>query len=325
MADLNTKSTESNIFSISGFTLPFILIFGAGLRIFHLGKYSLWCDEVDTLYAGIHSVNYHPPFFLKMAAFWAQYFGKTDFQLRLLPALIGVAGIYFIYILTKRILNKQTALIAAILIAVSPAAIYYSREFRMYVFFLSMAAFSWDRFIEWMEKGGFFRFVVIALVDAILVYTHHFAFLFLLGQFSAGLFHKPYKKSFYKISSLFTAVIVLYLPWLVKMYYLIVHFTGSKFWANPVTWKTPYYTLRFLCSHFEPSQLHTIVLIVLCAAFALLGIISSSSIQLRRYFVFGFILSIIAIYSLALLLPANVYVARYGIFILNPFIVAQES
>ena len=55
-------------------------------------------------------------------------FGTTDFGVRFTPAVLGVVAIYLIYLLTKKLFGSETqALASALLLAVSPWAIHFSR------------------------------------------------------------------------------------------------------------------------------------------------------------------------------------------------------
>lgn len=55
-------------------------------------------------------------------------FGTTDFGVRVTPAFIGVLAVYLIYLLTKKLFSNETqAIAAALLMAISPWAVHFSR------------------------------------------------------------------------------------------------------------------------------------------------------------------------------------------------------
>jgi len=55
-------------------------------------------------------------------------FGTTDLGVRVTPALIGVLAVYLIYLLSKKLLDSEhIALAAALLLAISPWAVHFSR------------------------------------------------------------------------------------------------------------------------------------------------------------------------------------------------------
>jgi uncharacterized protein (TIGR03663 family) len=136
-----------------------ILIAGAILRLFYLTLVPLHHDEgvngnflVTLVREGKYVYdpqNYHGPtlyFFSSLIPWLARFFGGvqardayglTTFNIRLVTALFGIATIWLALMLRKR-LGSIGALSAAVLIGISPGAIYLSRYFiheTLFVFF----------------------------------------------------------------------------------------------------------------------------------------------------------------------------------------------
>src|SRR5437764_7120010 len=136
-----------------------ILIVGAFLRLFYLALVPLHHDEgvngnflVTLVREGKYVYdpqNYHGPtlyFFSSLIPWLARFFGGvaardayglTTFNIRLVTALFGIATIWLALMLRKR-LGSIGALSAAVLIGISPGAIYLSRYFiheTLFVFF----------------------------------------------------------------------------------------------------------------------------------------------------------------------------------------------
>jgi predicted membrane-bound mannosyltransferase len=136
-----------------------ILIVGAFLRLFYLTLVPLHHDEgvngnflVTLVRDGKYVYdpqNYHGPtlyFFSSLIPWLARFFGGvqardsyglTTFNIRLVTALFGIATIWLALMLRKR-LGSIGALSAAVLIGISPGAIYLSRYFiheTLFVFF----------------------------------------------------------------------------------------------------------------------------------------------------------------------------------------------
>jgi uncharacterized protein (TIGR03663 family) len=83
--------------------------------------------------------NYHGPtlYYFSLLPALLLRFGLNDFGVRLVPALFGVATIWLMLSL-RRYIGTIGALVAAALLAVSPAAVFYSRYFiheSLFVFF----------------------------------------------------------------------------------------------------------------------------------------------------------------------------------------------
>lgn len=128
--------------------LGIILTLGVLFRFIYLGAIpkGLFCDEISRGYDAYCLLktlkdqygNFLPlftetfglyppatPAYLMIPA--VQIFGLSDFSVRLMPAVIGVLTLIVFYFLVKEWINKKTALLATLLLAVSPWHIHYSR------------------------------------------------------------------------------------------------------------------------------------------------------------------------------------------------------
>ena len=122
-----------------------ILIAAAVLRLYHLGLKPLHHDEGVNAYflvrlfrQGIYHydpANYHGPtlyYFALLVSSVIELFSRpndlTTITIRLVPALFGIATVALLLDLRKQ-LGDIGVLSAAALVAVSPAAVYFSRDF----------------------------------------------------------------------------------------------------------------------------------------------------------------------------------------------------
>lgn len=101
---------------------------------------SLWLDEAAQAVmssAPLSAVwrvdgDFHPPLFHLFLHFWMQL-SQSEWWMRLLSVLFGVAAVYLTYRLTMLIFkDKKMAFLSAFLLAVSPYHIWYSQELRSY-------------------------------------------------------------------------------------------------------------------------------------------------------------------------------------------------
>lgn len=184
--------------------LAAIVALGAGLRLYALGRYSLWYDECASLYLGRYvpglelfdiTKNSEPPVNALLAWAWSRVVGlfgfgprtvTNDFLLRLLPCLLGTAVIPLAFVWIRRIAKASwPALLAALLLAVSPFQVYYSQELRVYPFYLLVCLLTslcaWRALHEdhWRWWAG------LTLGLALLLYSHFFSvwFMFTLSVF----------------------------------------------------------------------------------------------------------------------------------------------
>lgn len=125
--------------------LVVILLAAALLRFGFLGSKSLWFDEafsvsyattpLDELWSpNLPWPESHPPLYYVALHFWIPLFGTSETAVRLPSALISLLNVGLLYLLVRRLLGRRVALIAAALLALSPLAVWYAQEARMYVF-----------------------------------------------------------------------------------------------------------------------------------------------------------------------------------------------
>ncbi len=97
---------------------------------------SLWCDEVwytsltlegDSLGRVLfHDV--HPPLYPALMKGWIELFGDREVPVRLPSLLFGLASLWILFALTRAWFDRPTALLATVLMAVSPVHIWHSQE-----------------------------------------------------------------------------------------------------------------------------------------------------------------------------------------------------
>lgn len=170
-----------------------ILLLGAGLRFYDLGGKSMWDDEVITVQIAQKDLRHigqelgqipnNPAlhywlvhFFLKLGS------GNDEFWARLPSALFGIAAIPFLYLLTRALFGKKSALVAIALLAFSPLHIYYSQEARAYTQFTFFSLLSFYFFFEILRQDSRKWEVGYVLSSTLSLYTHYFAIFYLLAQ-----------------------------------------------------------------------------------------------------------------------------------------------
>jgi len=130
-------------------TLPLVLILALcfALRLLHLNQ-SFWLDEAITaiairgnsfseLITRFALKDFHPPLYYLLLKLWSTIFGQSEIALRLPSVLFSVGTGFFVFLIGKKIWNSKVGMVAVLLWAVNPLAVYYAQEARMY----STAAF----------------------------------------------------------------------------------------------------------------------------------------------------------------------------------------
>ncbi|MEA2430106.1 MAG: mannosyltransferase [Thermoleophilaceae bacterium] len=164
----------------------------AVLRFGTLGQKGLWGDEISTawLVQGsypdlLHSVarlESTPPLYYSLAWVWAKLFGTGAFALRSLPALLGVATVPITYFAARRLVSRQTAVMAAGLIAVNPLLVWYSQEARSYALLVFLSALGLWCFARALDDPGAGRLLAWAVVSGAALATHYFAVFLVLPE-----------------------------------------------------------------------------------------------------------------------------------------------
>jgi 4-amino-4-deoxy-L-arabinose transferase-like glycosyltransferase len=199
------------------------------LRLARLGFQPLWWDEGWSLYFAtsdpgavlrLTAVDIHPPLYYLLLHLWISLFGPGPASVRLLSVLIGVAAVPLIYLVGRWLFDHKTALVAALLLAVSPFHIYYSQEVRMYglVTLLGLATC----YFACVRRSWAWLGYVLAATAAL--YTQYYAAFLILALNLVVLFwlwarsrripgYQAGRDLFSWLAAQ-VAVVALYLPWL---------------------------------------------------------------------------------------------------------------
>ncbi len=118
-----------------------VLAVALALRLWGLGRESLWLDEATSLMLARMPIpallawtaaDIHPPLYYLLLHFW-RHLGEGEATLRGLSVLGGMLGVGLTFLVARRLFGRRTALAAALLVAVAPLHIWYSQEARGYV------------------------------------------------------------------------------------------------------------------------------------------------------------------------------------------------
>ena len=249
-----------------------VIFLGAALRFWNLDAKSVWMDEVitalfslgrsyldvpleeafsltalDQLFTlkpttcaaiaqTVSTQSVHPPLFFCWIHDWLSWLQPSDqtwvWKLRSLPALAGVGTIFAIYYLNRIAFSRSAGLAGAIVMAVSPFAVYLSQEARHYTVpmlllslaLLGMIRIQQDLRLQRLQPGVWLGWIA---VNGVGFYVHYFfilatiaqlltlVVLLLKSQFSA----LKTSSSFYRhswLTLLFSGggIGLIYLPWM---------------------------------------------------------------------------------------------------------------
>ena len=218
------------------------LIIGSFLRLYHLNFQSPWLDEIHTLNEANPKLSFnevhdalliaepHPPLYFFIMNVVFKIFGYSIFIARMVSAIIGIAGLYSIYLLGKELFSKKAGIFAMILLSVNYFHIYYSQDARMYGLLFLTTTLSFYYLTRLIKIPTLKNTLIFGLVSTLMIYSHFFAVFTLFAQYIILLYYIifPFNISrarFFKyslISGLIT--ILLYIP----TYKLILKTTEMK-------------------------------------------------------------------------------------------------
>lgn len=222
-----------------------ILVLSALLRFFHLDYQSPWLDEIHTLneanpnaslsevYSQILSGEQMPPLYFYILYFLFKIFGYTIFVARLFSAILGVLAVYVLYKLVHQLIDKKTALVAALLFGMNYFMIYFSQEARPYILFTLFMLLSFYRMLMYLKSSTIKNAIWFGLTACLMLHSHFIGFFTLFAQaiiFLLFLFLKKDldKKQFFKGSII--AAIVLLIAYIPSMHSLMKIFSIKSFW-----------------------------------------------------------------------------------------------
>jgi len=176
---LHTKSEKYYIY--------LILILGFVLRLRNILNRDFWYDEAFTgitvksnFWEIIHiTINdVHPPlYYILLKGF--SYFGNYSvFSIRFFSVILGILGIWAVYFFTKELFNKKTALFASLITAISPFAIQYSQEGRMYAMLSFFTLIGSYFFIKALKTNNYKYYIGWGIFLGFSALTHYMGALY---------------------------------------------------------------------------------------------------------------------------------------------------
>jgi mannosyltransferase len=180
----------------------------------------------------------HPPLYYALLHGWLNMFGSGDVAVRGLSGLLGIATLPLVWILGRRKGGTVLAWVAVAVVAVSPFAVRYSNETRMYSLVMLLVVIGWlliDDIVD-RKKATIGRFVGLAFVGAALFYSHYWS-IWLLGAVGITSLWKIWRASdrserrpWAGIAIATFVAGIAFLPWLPTMLYQSAN-TGTP-WAK---------------------------------------------------------------------------------------------
>jgi mannosyltransferase len=148
--------------------LAAVTLLASALRLYKLGEWGFWIDEVLTLGYVLRDQGslWFP---ISFRIIWAAIavLGISDWSVRLIPALIGVITLPALFFPLRKFFGPAVALLAVSLLALSPWHLYWSQNARFYTALLLFYGLGSFAFFQWLETDRL-RYLVLAGVMMLL-------------------------------------------------------------------------------------------------------------------------------------------------------------
>jgi uncharacterized membrane protein len=177
--------------------LSILILIGAFLRFYHLDYNSLWFDEAFTLFTANHSLSgiwnivsnnsaelatvvltgeFSPPLFYYIEHFML-IFGKSEFILRFIPALLGTLTIPVFYGIGKEFADENVGIIIAALLTISPYHVFFSQEARNYSTMLFLFSLALFLLLVSLRTNSLHSWILFGVFSGLTLWTHYYSFI----------------------------------------------------------------------------------------------------------------------------------------------------
>jgi len=184
----------------------FILVLGAGIRLYGISNESAWMDELasykhlnesslrDFLHAERGSDPAMVPTYFVLAYTWSRLFGTSLVTMRLLSVCFSVGAMILLYRLARDIYGRTAAALTLFCMAMSPIHIYYAQEVRMYEFIFLVALVSAVFFRDALVHDRPRSWALFIAACVMLMWTHLFANFLLVAYAITLLVTRNYRR-----------------------------------------------------------------------------------------------------------------------------------
>jgi uncharacterized membrane protein len=168
----------------TAWNLAGIVVVAAGLRGYQLGRLSFWYDEVVTMRlarAGSPAALIdrlsridatRAPLHPLLLEGWIGILGTSEAAARASSVLCGVLTVVLVFDIGRVAFDARTGLWAALLTALSPALIVYSREARMYAWLVLVTCLCWRLLLALRRSFTTGKAMAYVLGLTALAYSH---------------------------------------------------------------------------------------------------------------------------------------------------------
>jgi hypothetical protein len=221
----STYVTTTKVRTWSAWPVAIALILGlaAALRLIGLSRYGFDGDEIFSVKAAsagwvelidIAAENVsHPPLFYMLLKLWLGLGPPSEEWVRLLSVALGVGSLVIVAGMCSALrFSRVDTVFVLLLMAVNGYLIYYSQHARMFALLEFTSSLSLYQFLSYARRPLTpMGFIAVVAVDLLVVYSHYWGWLFLIGECLAMLYISRAKAVAWVAASCVAAIG--YVPW----------------------------------------------------------------------------------------------------------------
>ena len=268
---LQPASLSARIFE-SPWTITFV---GAVLRLLNLGRKSFWLDEIaSVVIASSHGAVFRDFLWRRegnMALYYLLlhpwlHFGYGEATVRMLSVIPGVISIPCFYLLARRLLGRNTAVLATWIFALSSCAVVYSQEARGYSLLVLAVIVATYWLVRFADQPTWRNAWVYGVAAGAMLYCHYFGALAVAAHVLSLPALPAERRPWRKLALMAAVVAILGAPvvWMVH-----IQDVSHIAWVPAPSWLEVYHVFTFLAAESGKGvgavlMVLEFVLIVLC-------------------------------------------------------------
>lgn len=200
-----------------------LLLLAAAVRLDGLAHFAVWTDEGFTVWVVEHRElmltrvmeDRHPPLYFALLAVWQDIAGLERVALRLPSVWSGLLAVALTWRIGRRAGGEVVGVFAGLLVAVTPALVYYTQEIRHFGLFLLAVTLSSWLFLRALHRPSARRLALYAGSVAAIMYTLYIGLFVIGAQVAVVLFvwRRPLRDKA-RFAGAWLLALGLFAPWL---------------------------------------------------------------------------------------------------------------